>query len=311
MVTATARTPQTDATSKAAALAALKPDAAGQDTADLQSELLGAETPAGDNDVETANPSTAVARPRTGGAVVKGAYHAISDGALEGEFDQTDIRHPTLKIVNGNGELSSKFNQGTIILGDEELLPAPPADAAKALSAPSLKFFPVQMKKQYQEVLPDGSFEAGIMPRIVDTVEEVEALNGTLLYSQDATNRWRKCGRVLMLVEKPENCDHPLFSIELDNRVFAPAVFFASGGSYDLIKSINSNQVSMFITENGTRKIRLWKCGWKLKAVKKKAGDFFVFRPDVRMELKDVSGAELNEFAHNLIHGAPEQTTGE
>jgi hypothetical protein len=305
MVTATARTPQQDSTSRAAALAAIAtttPEGAATD--DLKAELLTSEPVS----TETASSGAVVPRQRTGGAVaVRGAYYDISDGALEGEFDQSDIRHPTLKIVNGNGELSSKFNQGTIILGDEELLPAPPADAAKALSAPKLTFFPVQMKKQYQEVLGNDAFENGIMPKIVDTIEEVEAFGGTTQYIEGATNRWRKCGRVLMLVEKPEASDHPLFSIELDGRVFAPAVFFASGGSYDLIKSINSNQVSMFVGEGRDRKIRLWKCGWTFRAVKKKAGDFFVFRPEVRMVLKDLSGSELNEFARNLVSGAPVQ----
>src|SRR5437899_4811121 len=39
---------------------------------------------------------------------------ADSGGGLEGEFDRSDLKTPQLKIVNGSGELSQKFNQGSL-----------------------------------------------------------------------------------------------------------------------------------------------------------------------------------------------------
>jgi hypothetical protein len=303
MVTASIRTPTQDATSRAAAIAALSAEPAAQEP-NLEAELLGgvpaaAAAPA---TVTTPPARTSLVPVARGGsvAVSKGSFYEVSDGAVEGEFDSTDTRHPTLKIVQGSGPLTEKFSHGTIILGDEELLPPPPADAAKAAQVPPLIFFPIQIKKQYQEILPDGSFQDGLMPKIVDTIEEVEALGGTIQYIEGATNRWRACGRILMLVERPANCEHPLFAIELDNRVFAPAVYFAAGGGYAAtIKSIWGNKTSMFVTEGNTRKIRLWKCAWSFRPTKGKAGE-------LRMLLKDTSGPELHDFARGLISGAPD-----
>lgn len=300
-IRATARTPQVDQASRAAALAALT----GTGDEALKAELLGTDVPEGVTATPRNAPVTALARATP---VAVSRYAAVSDGAVEGEFDETDTRHPTLKIVQGSGSTSEKFSHGTLILGDEEVLPPPPADPAKAAAMPPLRFFPVQIKKQFQEVLPEGSFADGIMPKIVDTLEEVTALGGTLQYMEGATNRWRACGRILMLVERPEGCDHPLFSIELDGKVYAPAVYFASGGGYAAtIKAIFGNKVSLFVTEGSVRKLKLWKHPWTFRVTKKKAGDFIVFRPEVRMQIKEQFGPELDAFAKSYLTGAPEQ----
>lgn len=304
MITATARTPEQDANSKAAAIAALAPDAAGQTTDNLAAELLGEDGAPG-NDVQAANPNAVIPRPRNT-AVAKGAYYDMTDGAVEGQFDASDTRHPTLKIVQGSGPLSTKFSHGALVLGEEQLVPPSPKPDQPG---PQIRFWPVALKKSFQEVLGDEGYKAGLMPKVVDTVEEVEALGGTIVKIGDQKPTWRKSGRIIMLIERPENSDHPLFAIELDGKVYAPAVFYAAGGSYNAVTSIWSNRSSMFVGDGASKKIKLWKHPWTFCVQKKPLGDYVTFQPVVRLLIGEKFGPQLDEFARTLL-GNPDQAEG-
>lgn len=297
------RTPKTDAAATQRAKEALSGSLEGEllnqspETVTANAEVVGAE--------DVVPQTTGALTVRGNNAVVKGAFYSISGGTLEGEFDQSDIRHPQLKIVNGSGPLSQTFNQGTIILGDEELLPAPHLDPAKVHLNPVLRVVPVQLKKQFREKLSQEDYAAGLMPRVLHTLAEVEAVGGTTQWIGKEQPSWQPMAICLILIQRPDEGkpghDHPLFAIELDGKVYAPAVFYAAGGGYNFPKAVISLQSSLFEGVGKDRKMLLPKYNWSFKAVKKTVGNFSVFQPEVRCLSREVTGPELREFAANLV----------
>lgn len=324
MVKATMRNPKTDAAAKQNVIAALqsKP-AASEETEEkpavnLQNELLPTEDTGGEVEAASEASPGVPARIETTNAVAltsspKGDFFDVSGGAFEGEFDTGDIRHAQLKIVQGSGPMSQKFQIGALVLGDEELLPPGHPDPAKAAANPLLKFVPVQIKKQFRENISQEDYANGVMPRIANSLAEVEALGGTTQWIGGEKPSWSPSGRVLMLVKRPENSEHPAFAFELDGDVWAPCVFYAAGGSWTAFpKVIFSNQTSLFEGVPPNRRVVLPKYTWSFRAVRKQYEKFAVLQPEVRMLIKEPSGKEVRAFAQELINGPVEAAeTGE
>src|SRR5690606_14126000 len=88
---------------------------------DVTTENVGALTQAPDFDGQLGlAPAPAPHTPSGVEHYAPNRYAAVSGGGLIGDFDESDVRHPTLRIVNGSGELSKTYHQGTLILGEEE-----------------------------------------------------------------------------------------------------------------------------------------------------------------------------------------------
>jgi len=158
-----------------------------------------------------------------------------SSSGLIGEWDSGDVKFPALKIVQGSGQLSQTYNSGTLILGDDELLPPP--DLKNPKPEHTFRFVPVTLEKQYRENISQEDAASGAMPRIVSTLTEVEALGGTTQWINDEKPSWGPSARILLLVERPENVpgsgsDHPGFVLELAGKLYAPAVYYAAGSSW-------------------------------------------------------------------------------
>lgn len=244
------------------------------------------------------NGSRAVAlRPNAAVAPV-GRFVEESGGGLEGEFDQSDLKLPQLKIVNGSGELSQKFNQGTLLYSDEKIWNPPDLD--KGAKNPTLIFVPVTIKKQWRENLTPEEVEDGNMPRMVNSRAEAEALTGegTTQWVGGEKPRWSPSARCVFLLQAPEGCEHPAFCNHLDGKDWALAVYYAGGMGYNESAKQIFNAAQISLKEAG--KIMLHKKLWTWQVVKKTGGKFTVFVPQVRLT-KEETGAEVRELCNRVL----------
>jgi hypothetical protein len=240
-----------------------------------------------------------------------------ASSGLIGEWDSSDVKFPALKIVQGSGQLSQTYNSGTLILGDEELLPPP--DLKNPKPEHTFRFVPVSLEKQFRENLSQEDAASGAMPRIVNSLAEVEALGGTTQWIGNEKPSWGPSARILLLVERPENVpgsgsDHPGFVLELAGKLYAPAVYYAAGSSWtNFAKPLfNAALTSLMVPERDAegnpvktatgvirRQPYLPKSFWTWRTIKKPAGDFVVFAPEVRLH-REETGDDIRQFVESL-----------
>jgi hypothetical protein len=322
------------AAADAAALAAATPEPA---PADVPDEEASTEVPAGadtsflppEEDAPAAAPEPAPARqlPATqhegsdedagpGAMVVRNHWTDMSEGAITGPIDRSDFKTPQIKIVQGSGPLSEKFNQGTLILQDIAIFGPPDPDKP----GPPINFVPVAVQKYFREDLkrdpvtnqpPKDAAGNPMQPRNANTPEEVMQLGGNLEWSVDAGgNRlkpsWSPAARCLLVVEMPEKFENAdlfpmLMELEGKERRFAPAVMYVNGGQYRAFVKPIMDATSFILCEGSgpDRRILLHKRLWKLQVVKEKSGDNMVFNPKITM-LPELTAPDLREYAKSL-----------
>lgn len=232
------------------------------------------------------------------------------DSGLQGEWSQDDVRLPSVKIVQGSGELSKIFTLGSVIFGDEEFLQSPDIRAARP--ADFFRFVPVVIRKQFRENLSQAEVAAGQMARIVNHAHEMEALGGHIDWRDGQKPPWSPSATVIMLIEKPAEgigAEHPNFVIEIGDKLFAPAVFYASGSGFNSLAKVIFNSAQTVLTvpdkdaqgqilRTASGVIRrvpyLPKHYWTWRTVRKPSGDYTVFAPEVRLH-KEETSEELRE----------------
>jgi hypothetical protein len=261
-----------------------------------------------------------VTEPTPTSAVATRPTQALVDfgpsSGLVGEWTMGDVRVPALRIVAGSGELSKTFNGGTCILGDDVLLPPP--DPKNPVPSHTFRFVPFRLRKQYKENLSQEEMAAGAEARFVDTVAEVEALGGTTQWLGRIKPTWSPSGTVHMLVEQPEDPSlhtNPNFSMELDGKLYCPAVYYASGTSFPQSAKVLFNSLATMLTvpvlsEDGTTPMRdgrgviirrhyLPKNYWSWRTIKRPSGDYTVVTPEIRM--KGETGPEVRRFCDSML----------
>lgn len=263
----------------------------------LAAELeAGAPVPGGDEEVEqqTAAPAPAATALAVRPPMAMARYSEGSGGGLEGDFDETDIRLPQLKIVNGSGELAQKFEQGTLLYGDERLW-GPPSLTDASLN-PTLRFVPIQLKKQWRENLTQEEVEDGAVPRTVNSVAEAEALSGigATQWQDERKGKWSPSARCVFLLEAPADCESPAFSLALDGKQWALAVYYAGGTAYNETAKQIFNTAQISLKENG--RVLLHKKVWSLKVFKKQFTKFGVYMPKIALT-KDETGSGVRDLA--------------
>lgn len=312
MVKATARKPQaTTATAsgrpaqKIIDVEEVTPGAVDTNSAEALADALDAGVPVPGSDEAIAaeiaqsagndTPQGAALAKRVGGGLpAVGNYDEVSGGGVVGEFDQSDLKLPQLKIVNGSGELSQRFNQGTLIYADEVLWLPPNPDAKVA--GPVMHFVPLQISKQFRENLTPEDVEEGLMPRIVNSRAEAEELTGegTTQWVNNEKPRWSPSARCVLLLQEFEGCEHPGFCNPLDGKNWALAVYYASGVGYNESAKQIFNAAQISLKDKG--RIVLHKKVWTWEVTKKKAGKFTIFVPKLRLT-RDETGPDVREMA--------------
>jgi hypothetical protein len=232
---------------------------------------------------------------------------------LVGEFNESDVKYPVIRIVNGSGELSKLYNQGTTLFGDEQLFPAP--DPRTLDPKQVMQFVPVVLHKQYLENLTQEEVAQGVRARVVDTEQEVWDAGGTLNWNGKEKPSWQPSARMILLFGQPEGSAHPNFAIELAGKLWALAVFYASKSIYNhtaklIFNAANSTLKETVLGADGLpardergylkRRIVLAKKIWTWRCIKRAAGDFTVFGPELRLTNTDTP-AEVREFIDSVI----------
>lgn len=224
-------------------------------------------------------------------------YQDMSGGALEGGFDSGDVKMPTLKIINGSGELASKFNQGSLVYGngnDLTRLWGPP-DLQDPKVNPIFHFVPIKLKKQWRENLHDDEVKQGLMPRVVSSVEEAESLGGTTAWIGDQKPRWAPSAQCFLYITGFDK--NPAFNIPMDGKNWAPAVYYASGSGYNNFVKVLFNCLAL--REQG--KFRLAKFIWSFQVAHIVPGNFGVFVPLIKVT-KEPTGPEVLEAVGQFLN---------
>jgi len=231
--------------------------------------------------------------------------YADTEGGVEGDFDASDLKLPQFKVVNGSGDLSKRFNQGSLILGDE-LLAEPPSMKAGAEPA-TVRFIPLKIQKQYRETLTQDEMEEGLMPRTVNTVAEAEALSGAgaTLWANGQKPRWTPSAKCVFLIEEPEGNTSGAFTHDLDGKRYALAIHYSANTAYADCGKRLFNAAQTILRErdaaSGENRILLCKRVWVWQTVKKtfKRSSFTTFGPVITLT-KEESGSDVRELAHQL-----------
>lgn len=249
---------------------------------------------------------------------------AFASEGVQGDWSYDDLKFPQLKLVQGSGPLSVQFDNGTILYGDDELLPPPSSKAGAANTL--IRFAPVSMNKQFREKLTEEEVKGGAMARIANSDGEVRELGGTTRWSPGGNmpdNYWEPSARCILLLEKPAASEHPGFALDLDAKQYGVAVYYAAGGAFrEFAKRIfNTAQTSLLVpvldeagqpakspTGRPVKRVLLYRNWWTLTFAKKQAGNFTPWRP-VAMLSRDETSEDVRSYCSNLNGEAAEQAS--
>jgi hypothetical protein len=249
--------------------------------------------------------SVAVTQRSPAAAQASSSQYTDDSGAVEGEMSDSDVRFPSLTIVQGStGVLAQTYNTGDLVFGEELLFEAP----KKNSPCPQLRFIPIKITKGYLEALSLDEMNAGLIPRRFTTVQEVESNNGLVNnYEGNGFADFRPFGRIVALLESPEGTNHPGFAMELDGKVYGLATINAKKGAYGRVVTPITSAffTTLFEIEKSpegdlSRTRVLHKFAWKYTwgPVQTKKG-FNPWYPQVR-QTKELSGPEVREFIREL-----------
>lgn len=252
---------------------------------------------------------------------------------FEGDWGSEDLKFPQLKIVQGSGPLSAQFDNGTIIYADQELLPAP--SVKEGAKNPVLRIVPIHIKKQWREKLDKEAADAGEMPRVVNSRQEVEELGGTTQWIGGEKPSWDASARCLFLVEQPsmeevlkfypnrtDLEEHPAFCLELDGKNYAVALYYAGGGAYKASAQLiyNTSKTSLLVPSLGEdgkpqadgrgrpiKRVMLWKCFWTMGFRKVPFGNYQPWHPVMRLQAKAETGPDVRAYCASLMQGTGEE----
>lgn len=211
------------------------------------------------------------------------------DYGFIGDFDLTDVPIPQLKIVQGAGKMSEKFNIGSVVYNDDVLFHSHEAP----LNKPLFRFIVASYHKQFRETLPKSEADAGLMPRTVSTKEEALSLGGGFEWGRNGERpRWSPSAKLILIMEAPEGSDNPNFFIELEGKRYAPAVVYAANTAY---KHFATDIFARSMMANRPLET-LW---WSFSVGKTKSGQHSVFVPNAKMVV-DVVPAAVQELAQKF-----------
>lgn len=293
-----------------------------QDVTSIIPDTSPASTPEGQADQAPA--AEEASTPEGQVPAVRQSYGAptVAGQADDSGFDETDNKYPTLRIVAGSGKLSQMFLCGSLILGptidEAEQLFAPPDP--KLRKGAALRFVPLALRKSWRENLTEEETQEGMQPRYFRTRQEVEEAGGTTAWLADQPPSFKPTATCIMLIEKPEGCDSPLFTTELDGKLWCPAVYYASNSAYKAfaLPIHNSRRTLLqvptldaegkaqkdargFVLKHEYMPRYVWTLAVTQTVKKKDNREFTVFVPETRVLTKEETGPELRAFAEALV----------
>ncbi len=201
-------------------------------------------------------------------AMTKAQDYAYAEG-LVGDIQSGDTRLPTLNIVHGVGPLSELFDPGSLVYNKELVLLKGGREGAEG----AIELVVAAAKKDYVENVEWGS---DIMPQIVDTLEEVKQLGGTIAYGPNGeAPSWKS--RLTCLVLIKGDADKPYHDYEICGDFYAPAMWTLSGAAFS-----RAGKTVITAAKMGLAKLGLAAGKWSLGVTRVKLGDNFVYVPSLK-----------------------------
>jgi hypothetical protein len=209
------------------------------------------------------NASTEVAK-------VEGAEPPVVQGQMamgetSGEVGASDIKFPTLRIVQKMSENPDKLDLGLITLDGTMLVGG---------EANEVRMSVLSMHKYYREVLPYG---AGTMPQSFDTAEEAIAAGFRIARSK--ADREAGCpivedaARAIVAIEKPEGAMDRAFPYDVDGVRMTAGIWWIQSSAYPRVAKYVFSKLAFDLRQSG-----LLSAVWQLKTevVHGKKGEYYV-----------------------------------
>ena len=207
---------------------------------------------------------------------------AMALGQITGEIDVRDFKLPRLNIAYGVGKFVGKFNPGSLVMGDDNLL----VNVNTPLTVTILSAV-----KYWKEWINNAQWRAGIKPRVFMTGKEVLAVGGTTDYGADGTPpSFAPAMDLKLLIQKPTDISCGLFGVDLPDGVYAPAIWTVDKTAYKRV-----GPVVLSTQEFALRKRGLISGVFELKTVVEKIRQSNVVVPNIRMVAH-----RNDEFIENL-----------
>jgi hypothetical protein len=150
-------------------------------------------------------------------AVAAPDQRALELGAMGGDVKASDLRLPRLQIAYGVGKLAASFSQGDLVLDNEHLL---------VHKKENLKIILWSTFTYWKEWLDNDAYSAGLRARTFNTEGEVHAAGGTTQWGSEGQRpTFSRAVDLRMFIQKPDKVECGLFGIELDGKLYSPAVF--------------------------------------------------------------------------------------
>ncbi len=152
----------------------------------------------------------------------------FTDGEDEA-MDASDVKYPSLNIVQGVGQLCEDFDPGAIVLDKQILVVGPPPkNRAEGIQAPVVLVVVGFRPTRWTEVIPGGG-----LGRLFDTEEEVYQSGGTTNYNEkDKKPYFRKLATALVLVQMPSEGDPASYPFVIEGKHYAVAQWNMQGAAY-------------------------------------------------------------------------------
>lgn len=157
-------------------------------------------------------------------------------GNVGGSIDARDLIIPRFNIVQGVGPLSENFDSGDIVLNKEVLIASKGEPASLTV---------LSIRKTYEERLPYDP--NGPRPVVYETLEQVVEAGYWVDWRNNAPPPVKEVATALVLVRKPDDVESLSFSVELEEELFALAVWTMRGTAYTRAakKIFSANQIEL------------------------------------------------------------------
>jgi len=235
-----------------------------------------------------------------------------SGGQITGDFVDEDFRMPSMKIAQGNTPVVTEHGVGAVLVSGS-LLMGPPAHGEKAQKP--LTVVPAAFRKNFTENLPYDP-DSTEVARTLDTIQEVDALGGTIRWNGDTPPSWISTARVLFFIKKPTDETHPAYNNPMftqeadDGSLWGLAVVWCRKTSYaSCAKEILT--AARGVLNFGSGDIRLSSKQWTLTYSLVPAGKFQVWTPKIVLTNTDAPKsiqAEGRNLANAFASGTGVET---
>lgn len=211
--------------------------------------------------------TTEIATTETAEVATTGGGMAM--GEASGEVGASDIKFPTLRIIQKMSDNPEKLDEGTITLDNTTLVQDLKGNCRLSV---------LSLHKYYREVLPFG----GGMPQSFDTAEEAVANGFRIARSRADRDAGvpivEDAARAILAIEKPEGAMDRSFPYDLDGTRVTTAIWWIQSTAYRNVAKYIFSKLAFELRVTG-----LLPAVWKLTAQEVKGAKGIYYVPQLNL----------------------------